>query len=132
MDEKFSDLSLAQRNFVTERIRNEIKGRMMEDIVLLETKLANPKKSVFVLQFAIGEFDMVVFDEDSASCEIFEIKHSSQILPQQYRHLVDEKKCAGTEHRYGTITGKYVLYRGESQQVGEIQYRNVEEYLKSL
>lgn len=132
MDEKFSDLSLAQRNFVTERIRNEIKGRMMEDIVLLETKLANPKKSVFVLQFAIGEFDMVVFDEDSASCEIFEIKHSSQILPQQYRHLVDEKKCADTEHRYGTITGKYVLYRGESQQVGEIQYRNVEEYLKSL
>ena len=34
---------------------NEIKGRMMEDIVLRGTKLANPKKQVFVLQFPIGE-----------------------------------------------------------------------------
>lgn len=132
LDEKFSDLSLKERNFVTDRILNEIKGRMMEDIVLLETKLANPKKEVFVLQFAIGEFDMVVFDPEAASCQIFEIKHSDQIVPQQYRHLIDEKKCADTEHRYGTITGKYVLYRGKSQQVGEVQYLNVEEYLKTL
>ena len=132
LDEKFSDLSLKERNFVTDRILNEIKGRMMEDIILLETKLANPQKEVFVLQFPIGEFDMVVFDPNAATCQIFEIKHSDKIAPQQYRHLIDEKKCADTEHRYGTITGKYVLYRGESQQVGEVQYRNVEEYLKSL
>lgn len=132
LDEKFSDLSLIERNFVTDRILNEIKGRMMEDIVLLETKLANPKKQVFVLQFAIGEFDMVVFNPESASCEIFEIKHSDQIVPQQYRHLINEKKCSDTEHRYGTITGKYVLYRGQNQQAGEVQYWNVEDYLKSL
>ena len=132
LDEKFSDLSLKERNFVTDRILNEIKGRMMEDIILLETKLANPQKEVFVLQFPIGEFDMVVFDPNAATCQIFEIKHSDKIAPQQYRHLIDEKKCADTEHRYGMITGKYVLYRGESQQVGEVQYRNVEECLKSL
>ena len=132
LDEKFSDLSLKERNFVTDRILNEIKGRMMEDIILLDTKLANPQKEVFVLQFPIGEFDMVVFDPNAATCQIFEIKHSDKIAPQQYRHLIDEKKCADTEHRYGMITGKYVLYRGESQQVGEVQYRNVEEYLKSL
>ena len=33
----------------------------MEDIVLLETKIAHPEKKVFKLQFAVGEFDMVVF-----------------------------------------------------------------------
>lgn len=132
LDEKFYDLSLKERNFITERIRNEIKGRMMEDIVLLETKIAKPGKQVFVLQFAIGEFDMVVFDKEAASCEIYEIKHSDQIVPWQYKHLIDDKKCVETEHRFGTITGKYVLYRGESKQVGEIQYQNVEEYLKSL
>ena len=92
LDETFSDLSLAERNFVTERILSEIKGRMMEDIVLLETKLANPKKEVFVLQFAIGEFDMVVFDPAAGSCEIYEIKHSTEAVPQQYRHLTDEQK----------------------------------------
>ena len=115
-----------------ERILTEIKGRMLEDIVLLETKLANPKKQVFVLQFPVGEFDMVVFDPEAGSCRVFEIKHSEEVVPQQYRHLIDAEKCAQTEHRYGPITGKFVLYRGESQVVEGIQYLNVEEYLRGL
>ena len=132
LDETFSALSLPDRTAVQERILTEIRGRMLEDIVLLETKLANPKKQVFVLQFSVGEFDMVVFDPVAGSCQIFEIKHSTEIAPQQYRHLIDEEKCAQTEHRYGPITGKFVLYRGESRVVEGIQYRNVEEYLRSL
>ena len=115
-----------------QRVLTEIKGRMMEDIVLLETKLANPKNQVFVLQFPVGEFDMVVFDPEAGSCRIFEIKHSEEAVPQQYRHLIDAEKCAQTEHRYGPITGKFVLYHGESQVVKGIRYQNVEEYLRSL
>ena len=99
LDETFSTLSLAERTAVQQRILTEIKGRMLEDIVLLETKLANPKKQVFVLQFPVGEFDMVVFDPEAGSCRIFEIKHSEEAVPQQYRHLIDEQKCAQTEHR---------------------------------
>ena len=132
LDETFSTLSLAERTAVQERILTEIKGRMLEDIVLLETKLANPKKQVFVLQFPVGEFDMVMFDPEAGSCCIFEIKHSKEAAPQQYRHLTDAEKCAQTEHRYGTITGKFVLYRGKSQVVDGIQYQNVEDYLRSL
>lgn len=132
LGETFSVLSLAERTAVQERILNEIKGRMLEDIVLLETKLANPKKQVFVLQFPVGEFDMVVFDPEAGSCRIFEIKHSEEAVPQQYRHLIDEQKCAQTEHRYGLITGKFVLYRGESQVIDGISYQNVEEYLRNL
>ena len=132
LDETFSALSLPERTAVQERILSEIRGRMLEDIVLLETKLANPKKQVFVLQFPVGEFDMVVFDPEVGSCRIFEIKHSEEAAPQQYRHLIDEQKCARTEHRYGPITGKFVLYRGESHVVDGIQYQNVEEYLRSL
>ena len=131
LDETFATLSLKERMYVQERILTEIRGRMLEDIVLLETKLANPKKQVFVLQFPVGEFDMVVFDPETASCQIFEIKHSKEIIPQQYRHLVDEQKCSQTEHRYGTITGKFVLYRGETKNVNDIQYWNVEEYLRN-
>ena len=132
LDETFSALSLTERTAVLERILTEIKGRMLEDIVLLETKLADPKKQVFVLQFPVGEFDMVVFDPEAGSCRIFEIKHSEEAVPQQYRHLIDEQKCAQTEHRYGPITGKFVLYRGKSQVVSGIQYQNVEEYLRNL
>ena len=130
LDETFSALSLPERTAVQERILSEIRGRMLEDIVLLETRMANPGKQVFVLQFPLGEFDMVVFDPDAGCCQIFEIKHSTEAVPQQYRHLIDEEKCTQTEHRYGPITEKTVLYRGEDRVIGEIRYRNVEEYLR--
>ena len=131
-DQKFKEIPLSEQNVVLERVRNEIKGRMMEDIVLLETKLANPKKEVFAFYFDIGEFDMVVFDPAAASCEIYEIKHSAEHDEHQYRHLIDDEKCKATVFRFGTITGKYVIYRGESCEVGGIRYLNVEEYLKSF
>ena len=133
LDETFATLSLPERTAVQERILDEIRGRMMEDIVLLETKLANPKKEVFVLQFPIGEFDMVVFDPAAGSCQVFEIKHSAEGVPQQYRHLIDEEKCAQTEHRFGPITGRFVLYRGEDRMLENgVVYQNVEDYLKQL
>lgn len=64
--------------------------------------------------------------------QIFEIKHSEEAVSQQYRHLVNEEKCAQTEHRYGSITGKFVLYRGKSRVVDGIPHQNVEEYLRNL
>lgn len=132
LDETFSALSLQERMAVQERILNEIKGRMLEDIVLLETKIANPKKQVFVLQFAVGEFDMVVFDPIAGNCKIYEIKHSTEAVPSQYRHLADAKKCELTEHRYGPITDRFVLYRGEDMDTNGIHYLNVEEYLRNI
>ena len=42
------------------------------------------------------------------------------------------KNAPRQEHRYGPITGKFVLYRGKSQVVEGIQYQNVEEYLRTL
>ena len=139
-DDMFRGLSFEERKRVTERIIDEIKGRMMEDIVLLETKLSKKNCEVFRLQFAIGEFDMVVFNPDEGTCEIYEIKHSKEVVPQQCKHLLDEQKCKNTEFRYGTITGKYVIYRGattslvkegvETQE--DVAYLNVEEYLKKL
>lgn len=139
-DEKFRDMSLEERKRITERIINEIKGRMMEDIVLLETKLSKRNCEVFRLQFAVGEFDMVVFDPEEGNCRIYEIKHSTEMLPEQCRHLLDEQKCKDTEFRYGTIMGKYVIYRGETGTLNDkaahvaenVMYLNVEEYLKRL
>ena len=131
-DSVFQMLSLAERNAVTQRIMSDIQGCMMEDIVLLETKMAYPKCEVFKLMFARGEFDMVVFDPEAASCSIYEVKHSTEIVEEQYQHLADTDKCAATEFRFGPITGKYVIYRGETQDVNGIHYLNVEEYLNRL
>ena len=132
LDAKFSELSLVERQRILDRLLSEIRGRMMEDIVLLETKIAHSEKKVFKLQFAVGEFDMVVFDPKGLNCKIYEVKYSKEQVPEQSRHLKDEEKCAMTSHRYGEITGKYVIYRGESGSLKGIQYLNVEEYLKSL
>ena len=131
-DDAFRAYDLSERSRAVDRILTEVKGRMMEDIVLLETQTARRDAKVFRLQFAVGEFDMVVFHPDTASCEIYEIKHSTEAVPEQACHLTDETKCAETAARYGTITGKYVIHRGETRDLGDIRYLNVEEYLTAL
>jgi hypothetical protein len=132
LDAKFKELSLKERQRIVERLLSEIRGRMMEEIVLLETQMANKEKKVFKLQFAIGEFDMVVFDPKALNCKIYEVKYSKEHIPEQCRHLKDENKCAMTSHRYGDIVGRYVIYRGEDTVLDGIEYLNVEKYLKSL
>ncbi len=132
LDETFKQVPITERMAIEKRILDEIRGRMMEEIVLLETKIANPTKQVFQLQFAVGEFDMVVFDPQNACSEIYEIKHSDKIAEEQCRHLLDPKKCAKTEFRYGRILSKNVIYRGAKDLFGNINYLNVEEYLKGL
>lgn len=132
LDESFQNISARERKRIQEGILDEIKGRMMEEIVLLETKKAYPEKSVFKLKFAVGEFDMVVCDEKDVTCEIYEIKHSKEQVPAQYRHLINEKKCSDTAFRFGDIIRRCVIYRGQSDASGQVEYMNVEEYLKGL
>ena len=130
-DELFKTFSLDERKHITEKILEDVKGRMLEEIVLLETKKANPELEVFKLQFAIGEFDMVIFDEDKGECQLFEIKHTNEPFENQYRHLTDQNKLAETQNRFGKITRRCVLYRGNSLVLDNgIEYKNVEEFLK--
>lgn len=131
-DDRFKALSASERKYILDRLLSEIKGRMMEEIVLLETKLLRADKHVFKLQFAVGEFDMVVADEESLEVSIYEIKYSKNVAKEQYRHLIDKNKCELTTHRYGTITNKCVIYLGDNTEVDGIKYLNVEEYLKGL
>lgn len=133
-DDVFAALSEYEKKLVTDRILEEVRGRMMEDIVLLESmKAAHRSKRIFKLQFMVGEFDMVIYDEKENNCAIYEIKHSNQIVSEQYRHLTDEEKCQQTERRFGKIVKRCVLYRGADCETEEgIVYQNVEEYLKRL
>lgn len=129
-DNSFLQYPAAERKKVTDLILEEVRGRMLEEIVLLETIKAAPRGTrVFQLQFAVGEFDMVIASPDMPSCRIFEIKHTENVTAAQYRHLIDEEKCRQTEYAFGPIESKTVLYRGDDQTVDGIEYRNVEEYL---
>lgn len=133
-DEDFELLPNEEKQYVAERILEEVRGRMLEDIILLETSKALGKNyDVFKLQFIKGEFDMVIYNKINNSCAIYEIKHSKEYVPEQGRHLMDEEKLSLTTPRYGSLVGRYVLYLGENMDSEDgIAYRNAEEFLKNL
>ena len=133
-DEYFKSVSELDKEYVVTKILDDVKGRMLEDIVLLETHKATPRsQEVFKFKFDIrGEYDMVIYNKNTNTCCIYEIKHSNKIVEQQTRYLRDEELNAITEKKFGKITDKYVIYRGKTQDVDGIHYLNVEEYLKSL
>jgi diguanylate cyclase (GGDEF)-like protein len=131
-DEYFMSYPARERAAICDRILEEVRGRMLEEIVLLETMKSLPRNCrAFKLEFAIGEFDMVIFDQDRFETGIYEIKHTDKPAKEQCKHLLDKEKCAQVEHMYGTITSKYVLYRGENCSSYGVDYRNVEDFLKN-
>lgn len=133
-DEVFGSLTGELRDIITEKILEDVRGRMLEDIVFLETKRTyGSKRNVFKLTFASGEFDMVIQNKTKKQCEIFEIKHSKEPFFAQYRHINDEEKIVLTEAQFGKVVRRCVIYRGESQMLENgVEYKNVEEFLKEL
>ena len=133
-DEYFQSVSEIDKEYIIAKILDDVKGRMLEDIILLEAyKTVKPYEDVFKFKFdAGGEFDMVIYDKKNRACRIYEIKHSTQINERQRRYLKNEEKCDMIEKKFGKISGKYVLYRGENTIIDDVVYLNAEEFLMSL
>lgn len=132
-DNAFSEISEYDKCDIIGRILDAVRGRMMKDIVLLETSKAKRTKKVFRLQFDADEFDMVVYDSETNTCKIYDIQYSREVVHHKYIKLFDEKKCLACENKYGKITERVVIYQGESYIAENgVQYINAEEYLKAL
>ena len=133
-DAYFASISEADKAYITGKILDDVKGRMLEDIVLLEVCKAAPSTmEAFKFKFdAGGEFDMVIYDKTSQNCRIYEIKHSAKVNEKQTIHLRDAEKCQIIENRFGPISGKFVLYRGKDTLAEGVQYLNVENFLCGL
>lgn len=133
-DAYFASISEADKAYITGKILDDVKGRMLEDIVLLEVCKAAPSTmEAFKFKFdAGGEFDMVIYDKTSQNCRIYEIKHSAKVNEKQTIHLRDAEKCQIVENRFGPISGKFVLYRGKDTFAEGVQYLNVENFLCGL
>ena len=133
-DAYFASISEADKAYITGKILDDVKGRMLEDIVLLEVRKAAPSTmEAFKFKFdAGGEFDMVIYDKTSQNCRIYEIKHSAKVNEKQTIHLRDAEKCQIVEKRFGPISGKFVLYRGKDTFAEGVQYLNVENFLCGL
>lgn len=133
-DAYFASIPEADKAYITGKILDDVKGRMLEDIVLLEVCKAAPSTmEAFKFKFdAGGEFDMVIYDKASQNCRIYEIKHSAKVNEKQTIHLRDAEKCQIIENRFGPISGKFVLYRGKDKFAEGVQYLNVENFLCGL
>ena len=133
-DAYFASIPEADKAYITGKILDDVKGRMLEDIVLLEVCKAAPSTmEAFKFKFdAGGEFDMVIYDKTSQNCRIYEIKHSAKANEKQTLHLRDAEKCQIIENRFGPISGKFVLYRGKDKFAERVQYLNVENFLCGL
>ena len=133
-DAYFASISEADKAYITGKILDDVKGRMLEDIVLLEVRKTAPSTmEAFKFKFdAGGEFDMVIYDKTSQNCRIYEIKHSAKANEKQTLHLRDAEKCQIVENRFGPISGKFVLYRGKDTFAECVQYLNVENFLCGL
>ena len=133
-DAYFASISEADKAYITGKILDDVKGRMLEDIVLLEVRKTAPSTmEAFKFKFdAGGEFDMVIYDKTSKNCRIYEIKHSTEANEKQTLHLRDAEKCQIVEKRFGPISGKFVLYRGKDTFAEGVQYLNVENFLCGL
>ena len=133
-DETFGQLTEDEKTFITDRILEEVRGRMLEDIVLLETmKALGRNYDVFKYQFATGEYDMLIYGRNERGCAAYEIKHSDKCVSEQSRHLRNENMLSLTTPRFGTLEGRYVLYLGENKDTEDgIAYRNAEQFLKVL
>ena len=83
-DSIFQGFSEHEKRLATEKILEEVRGRMMEDIVLLETARTQRKGNrAFKLVLSRSEFDMVVYDSSANTCKAYEIKHSKEIAERQ-------------------------------------------------
>jgi len=130
----------------TSRAKNFTLGILLEDLILIEAykqfqKFDNKRYYVSNLSVDVpfdnnviyGEADLIIFDKEKNEVVLFEIKHSNQIVYQyQTKHLTSEAFLSYVEENFGKVTGRYVVYKGATDNSNDIPYLNVEEYLKYI
>lgn len=140
-DEFFGTLAPSVREAAAEALTLRMKARMQEDMIHLETKAANPDCEVFHLHLEDGGFEMVIADPKAGNCQLYEIKHCSELSRAHCSYLLNDNVCETVAEHYGQITDKFVIYNGKTVNVMEagtggklesVKYWNVEKYLEGL
>ena len=130
-----------EQNLIVSTIDNNVKGKILEELTIynVQQSLDAEKYEVFQLSYppmpsegvTEGEIDLVIKDKEAYTVELFEIKHSSEIVPSQYKHMIDPAKMKYFEKRGLEVSGRTVLYMGKTQgqEIEGVKYKNISEYL---
>lgn len=132
-----SGLSSGQRNDLCDLITDDIKGRMLEDIVYYQLAKDDEISGIYdVSKFKspYGEFDIVLQNKSDDTAVAFEVKHSAVTAENQTRFLNDPVLRTFFEsERKAKLIDKTVVYMGETRPdiVNGVHYVNAEDFLKN-
>lgn len=56
------------------------------------------------------EIDMLIYNKENNTCSLYEVKHSDQVVSNQYKNLIDQEKNEKIEYKYGKIISKNIIY----------------------
>ena len=139
-DQYFNTLKERQKQNLTQMFLDMAKGRILEEIIRHETRIALKKYkniSVYKLEFngeekvRRGEYDMLIYNSEKNTCQIYEIKHSKHQSKRQKHWLIHQANNQLTEYFFGPITSRTVIYIGQNVS-GPINYLNASDYLLNI
>jgi hypothetical protein len=137
-DRSWIDVSEADKNLLLKKAYESAMGKIMENVIVSDIyhllcldngkkpHAENIKEDLFgdgsrwyvsklntEIKGAKHEADVIIFDKKQNECYLFEIKHSSENVKEQSRHLENEAFLDYVEEHFGTIKGRAVLYNGQ-------------------
>jgi len=125
-------LGAAERKMLRDRALNDIREQVLEDAVLLEThrRLASDDIAVVRVEAGANRLGMVIADRNELTCELYETRLADDRDVRHLVHLTDYRFLDALEHRYGTVTDRFVLYNGrDARHPSGVSYRNVGAFL---
>ncbi len=141
-DPYFSSLPRREQTFVRNAILDNVRGRILEDVIMTETSAClPPDKSAFKLGGLVPtqdgrwrqvEYDVAIYDERDDECSLIEVKHSTRMAAGQLRHLADDLAIHEVERKYGRVVSRTVVYRGAAGSLEGVSYVNAADYLRGI
>ena len=133
-DDYFSGLTERAQTIIRDTILNDVKGRMLEEIALLEStyrKTSDELVFKYKRRNKPGEIDMVVYNSKDDTFKMYEIKHSKKVMPKmQCKYLNDKSIEEELSKKYGKQNGKYVLFCGITNgPEGDVYYEPINRFL---
>ena len=136
---------LERKNEFISRIDNQVKGDILENLILYDTFQAlSDQYYVTKINTRIKnrdkEIDVAIIDKKNLDTYLFEVKYSSEIAENQHQHLSSPEFLDYISDNFGQIKGRFVIYNGKTDIVtdelssyfGNIDYIPASNYLKEV
>lgn len=120
-----------ERAAILNKLYENIYGGILEDIVFCQIAKANTEYGVAKYRNGKNqEIDVLVLDNNNNTIFAIEVKHSSELVENQYHHLTNPDFCSEIEGKTGMlIANKAVVYRGCNSESKGVLFINAEDFL---